>query len=368
MKSVLVVKTSSIGDVIQTFPVLAYLRAKFPEAKIDWVVERSCADLVRAHPQVDQVLEVDTRAWRKNLLSKKSRFEIAKFLRLLRAHKYDLLIDLQGNTKSAIITLLAKAQEKVGFSWKSLPEKLNWFATTHHYPARANACARRRYLGLVQNHLGDLDDFVTEPALLHISSKESSRLNEILSATHLEGRSKLMICFGSRWKNKQLKEDTFVELLSRIEDAYKPAFLFIWGNQEEKQIAEAFAAFFPNSSLCVGELSLNLWQMLMTKMQGILAVDSAALHLAGTTSTPSFSIFGPSLASFYKPEGEQHVAYQGFCPYKRVFVRRCPVLRTCPTGACIRNIEVDDLFQSFSSWWKANDRSRRALPQVESLL
>jgi heptosyltransferase-1 len=82
-------------------------------------------------------------------------------------------------------------------------------------------------------------------------------------------------------------------------------------------------------------------------MDCVIAMDSAALHLCGTTLTPSFSVFGPSAASIYKPLGSQHTHVQGFCPYKQEFIQRCPLLRTCKTGACIKNLQAEELFQHF---------------------
>ena len=129
-----------------------------------------------------------------------------------------------------------------------------------------------------------------------------------------------------------------------------PLFLFIFGNEEEKRIAESLDVHFNERSIPVGDLSLPLWQALMWEMDGVIAVDSAALHLCGTTQTPSFSVFGPTLPSYFKPMEPRHVAVHGSCPYGRTFSSQCPVLRTCATGACIRQLPADELFHSFKEW------------------
>ncbi|NGX47150.1 MAG: Lipopolysaccharide heptosyltransferase 1, partial [Chlamydiae bacterium] len=102
MKEFLIVKTSSIGDVIQSFHLIDYLKKRFPKCQIDWVVEKEIAPLLHAHPELDRILEVDTRLWRKNLL--KHQKAISSFRKLLRKKNYDALFDLQGNTKSGFIT------------------------------------------------------------------------------------------------------------------------------------------------------------------------------------------------------------------------------------------------------------------------
>ncbi|MBI2743122.1 MAG: glycosyltransferase family 9 protein [Chlamydiales bacterium] len=351
MRSILIVKTSSIGDVIHTFDVLAYLRSKFPAARIDWVVEKSCAGLVEAHPQIDQVLQVDTRRWRRGASG--SGKEISSFLKKLREEQYDLLIDLQGNSKSALITFLARAQEKVGFEWKSLPEKPNWFALNRRYSAPIEMGVRRRNLHIAQAHFKDQGCFSSKPVELKTSGSEKIRLEEILSLKALLRPSRLMICPGSKWKNKQLTEETLTKLVKKIGENFSLSFIFIWSNPEEKSIADLLAGLFPERSASIGDLSLNLWQALMGRISGVVAVDSAALHLCGTSKTPSFSIFGPSSSDYYKPEGERHASFQGSCPYGRTFSKRCPILRTCPTGACIRTLSADALYSSFSLWWKS---------------
>ncbi|MCX6989457.1 MAG: hypothetical protein NTX49_00070, partial [Chlamydiae bacterium] len=128
--SILIVKSSAIGDVIQAFQALEYLRRKFPHARIDWVVEVEIAPLLKAHPQIDRVITLSTKRWRKALFSKKTRSELKAFVTELRAIKYDLLFDLQGNTKSAFVTMMARAQQKVGFDYSGVREITNLLVTT----------------------------------------------------------------------------------------------------------------------------------------------------------------------------------------------------------------------------------------------
>src|SRR3990172_12925186 len=102
--SFLIVKTSAIGDVVQTFPVLEYLRRKFPHAKIDWVVEEGIAPLLRAHPLLDEVIPIRSKAWTRSPLSFQTRTEFSAFVKKLRSTHYDYLFDLQGDTKSSVPT------------------------------------------------------------------------------------------------------------------------------------------------------------------------------------------------------------------------------------------------------------------------
>jgi heptosyltransferase I len=346
--SILIVKTSAIGDVIQTFPALEYLRLKFPEARIDWVTEKGIVPLLQAHPQVNNVFAIHTKAWKAAPLSLETRVEIKAFAAKLRSTTYDLLFDCQGNTKSAFVTGLAKARVKVGFDWKCVREKSNLLVTNKRISVPMNLNIRLKYLGLVQGYFNDPSEFAVRGVRLLINNEEEQRLAQICQ--NLSRQPRLMVCFGSKWTNKRMQTSTLASFLQKIAANSDFSFLFIFGDDEEKRIAKELSAQFNERSVAVGGLSLPLWQALMWEMDGIIAVDSAALHLCGTTQTPSFSLFGPTMASYFKPMEERHGFFQGSCPYGRTFSSHCPILRTCTTGACIRQLEAEHLFRSFKEW------------------
>ncbi len=343
--NILIVKTSAMGDVIQTLSILEYLRKKFPDARIDWVVESQSLSLLQSYPGLTHALEMRTKKWKKHLFSLSTYKEIGLFIKQLRSCRYDLLFDLQGNTKSAFVTGLARAKVKVGFDSSEVREKGNLLVTDKKIaiPSSLNVCLK--YLALVQSYFKDTSPFVSQGVHLPLSLEEAERLQRALGS--LSRSPKIMVCFGSKWKNKQLTPSTLLAFLEKVSSRYTPSFLFIFGNRVEQREAETLAGHFSSHSLSLGALSLPLWQALMWECDAVITVDSAALHLAGTTTTSSFSVFGPTVPAIYKPLGAQHIAYQGPCPYGRHFEARCPVLRTCPTGACIRALSADELFNRF---------------------
>lgn len=354
--NILIVKTSSIGDVIQALCVVDYLRAKFPTAHIDWIVESGTFPLLRAHPQLDHVIEIKTKRWRKRLFSLETWRELFQCIKSLRNTSYDLLFDLQGNTKSACVTFLAKARRKVGFDIHEVAEKLNLLVTHQHVSIPSCEDVRSKYLLLVQTYFQDKHRPDQQRVSFILSPQDKLRLESLPLHKH----TWVMVCFGSHWKNKQLTPAALKTFLDLIAARYVPFFIFPYGNAQEQQQAEDLARHFASCSLVVGHLSLPLWQALMRRCRAVIAVDSAALHLAATAGTPTFSLFGPSLASFYKPMGSQHVAVQGACPYGRHFPHRCPILRTCATGACLHNLDPQELFNQFQSRFVENAFLKRS--------
>lgn len=335
---VLIVKTSSLGDIIQSFCVLDALKMRFPNMTIDWAVESSYFSLVASHPLVHKAISL-------NLKKKKNLFQN---LKTLREEKYDLIFDLQGNIKSGLITFLAKGKEKVGFGLKSVREWPNILATNTRFNVSKKLNIREFYLSLISLYFKTKFDFWSSCVTFKLTAQESLQINEIVSGA-LEKR--MMVCPGSRWENKRLDKDTLIKVLKKIEAFSKVTFFLVWGNEKEKEECEEIATQLQHV-IITPPITIAMWQNLMVKMDLVLCVDSSALHLSSTTNTPSFSLFGPTSSKVFKPLGDNHLAIQGICPYGKVFDKQCPSLRSCPTGACIKSINADSIFNSIQNLLK----------------
>ena len=143
IRNVLLVKTSSLGDVIHAMP--AITEAAAHGIQFTWVVEEAFADAARLHPHVDEVIEVAVRRWRRNI--GKARPEVAQFRRRLRQHRYDLVLDSQGLLKSALITGLARGPV-AGYSHTSArePWAAFFYSRRHRVPHGQHAIQRQRQL------------------------------------------------------------------------------------------------------------------------------------------------------------------------------------------------------------------------------
>lgn len=348
---ILIVKTSALGDIIHAFPVLQYLRACYPEAQIDWVVEKNFAPLIEAHPSLSQAIKIDTKKWRKSFWKKEIREELNCLCLQLRHTHYDLLFDLQSNLKSSLINFLARSAKKIGFGRKTVHEWPNLFSTNWHIDPPANKNIRDDYLYLAQYVVGNFD-YRNQGVKLRIDQTEILKIKQILHNANFKNGPKILVCAGSNWPNKQLGSSTLLSFLKSIATQLNGQFLFVWGTDEERKIVEKLSIELPNESYIVEKMGLASLQNLMAEVDLVMAMDSLPLHLAATTSTPTYSIFGASSAKKFKPVGTFHESYQGQCPYGRTFVKRCPILRTCKTGACIKNIQGEELYNHFSNWWQ----------------
>ena len=146
MRRILLVKTSSLGDVIHNLPVVSDILQAYPEAVIDWVVEKSFASIPAMHPGVRRVIGCELRKWRRSWLTRDTRRAWRAFLTELRAERYDVVIDTQGLLKSAVVARAAQGR-RVGLDWQSSREPLRpFYDEVHRIPWALHAVERNRRL------------------------------------------------------------------------------------------------------------------------------------------------------------------------------------------------------------------------------
>jgi heptosyltransferase-1 len=147
MRSIFLVKTSSLGDVVHNLPVVSDIRARFPQASIDWMVEENFADIPRLHPAIRRVIPVAVRRWRRAPLSAATWREWRDFRRTVRAEQYDLVLDTQGLIKSALLARQARGKH-AGYAAESAREPFaaRCYDVTHIVPRNLHAVERNRKL------------------------------------------------------------------------------------------------------------------------------------------------------------------------------------------------------------------------------
>lgn len=360
---VCLVKTSALGDIVQTFSVLSYLKWRNPLVTIDWVVESKHAGLVAAHPSVHQVISVDTSGWRRKPLATQTRHEIQVFRQAVRKEPYQVVFDLQGNLKSGLLLSQIASDHKVGFARRTVAEWPNLLFTNQRWNPEPGQNICTDYLSVVKHFFRDDQPFFETHHALNITLDQNREIDQIL-----QGGKIILVSPGSAWRNKQLPLATLSLFLQRIAKATGSRFLFSCGSDEEHDTCKALHLLFPEYSAVLPRHSLAFLQNLMQRVALVISMDSLPLHLAASVGTPTFAFFGPSSALKYNPLGSMHEAYQGSCPYGRTFTKRCPILRTCPTGACLRDQPADKLFEAFIVWYEyeflSDGRPRASRPLI----
>jgi heptosyltransferase-1 len=351
MYKVLIVKTSGIGDVIQSLTVLNYLHKEFPGIKVDWIVERRSYDVLKAHPLINKILIVDTRIWKKRFLSKKIWREIKDTYRSLREVEYDYLFDIQGNTKSGLIGFFARCKSKVGFSKRCVPEWTNLLFTSKKVDLDIHKNIYEFYVDFFREFFNKKSPFELNKITPSLTEREKQSYSHVIQQLQAFDHPCFMFVLGSQWENKKLSEKTVCDFLQLLQSKCELSILFIYGSLDEKEKAIRISQKIPQQSVVCGDLSIPTWQAVMGEMKGVFSMDSSGLHLAAVAGVPTFAVFGPSAASVYKPPGECHVAVQGVCPYQKSFNKRCSILRSCTTGSCCKEIDPTVLSEMFFEFY-----------------
>ncbi len=274
---VLLVKTSSLGDVVHNLPVVNDIHEHFPGAQIDWVAETSFAAIPRMHRGVSAVIPAAIRRWRRGLMHAETRNEIRAFFTQLRAHAYDAIIDTQGLLKSAIVTSAARGP-RYGLDWKSSREPLRLFYDrTFRVPWGQHAVVRNRSLAaqaLGYTLSAQATYGITAPQHT-FSWLPAARYAVLLHATSADKKL---------WPETHWAEIHKYLILNNILSVLP------WGNAAERARSERFAAVMPRA-VVPPALGLEDACALLAQAQAVVGVDTGLTHLAAALNVPTVGIY-----------------------------------------------------------------------------
>ncbi|HEY4192011.1 MAG TPA: lipopolysaccharide heptosyltransferase I [Mesorhizobium sp.] len=271
---VLIVKTSSMGDVIHTFPAIEDARRARPDIAFDWCVEEAFAPIVALHPAIRKIHTVAIRRWRKQLLDRETRREACALRCAVRDERYDLVIDAQGLLKSAIVARLAGAPI-AGFDRASAREPSATLFYNQRYAVARNLHAierTRRLLGLA---LGYRPDFSTLDSGIAPPAVPDAKTAFLLHGTSREDK---------KWPVEDWIETARLLVVARITP------VTTWSNEREKTVAQAIAAAVPRTVL-VKKSPLAEVATLLGQSSLVIGADTGLTHLANAYGLPTVAIF-----------------------------------------------------------------------------
>jgi len=293
---VLLVKMSSLGDVIHTLPALTDAAAAVPGLRFDWVVEEAFAEIPAWHPAVDQVIPVALRRWRKRPLRDFTGPEWRAARQRLREQQYDAVIDAQGLIKSAVIARLVKAP-RFGMDKTTVRERLAALAYDHpvHVATDMHAVERSRLL---------FSRALDYPA-------PDSPGNYGVAATvppAAPPSPQLLFFHGSARREKLWPEAQWLALARLAGEAGYRVWL-PWGNEEEQLRAQRIAGQVTTAQV-LPRGSLRELATLLQSVSGVVAVDTGLGHLSAVFSVPTVSLYGPTSTALIGAYGRNQVHLQ----------------------------------------------------------
>ena len=282
---VLLVKTSSMGDVVHTFPAVTEALAARPDLEIDWLVEEGFADIARLHPGVKTVITVAVRRWRKAVSSAATWAEISALKARLRDRRYDLVLDAQGLAKSAVLAKLAGVRIE-GLDRASLREPLArlFYARGHNVPRDLHAIERtRRLFGAVFGYTPDL-----------------ARLDYGLRAAR-KSQPSVMLLHGTSWASKRWPAADWGRLAGLVaERGLTPVLTF--ASADEEAVAREVARFEARTRV-IPKSRLSEIAAAIASSRAVVGTDTGLTHLAAAYDRPTVAIFLSTAPGLTGPKG-----------------------------------------------------------------
>ncbi len=321
VKRILVVKPSSLGDILHTFPALELLHRRFPEAELDWLV----------HPAFQEVLAFSpfpvARAilFQRKKLGKASTFprEFLGLARELRRCRYDLVIDFQGLLRSAVFSFLARGPRPVGFS-RPRERNARWL-----YGRRCrvdmNQHAVERNVALV-NQLLDMNEPVPNLAL------PRGRF-PVQLPVEAEGRRLIGIIPGARWESKRFPPELFAAVMKAVRRDFPDVAFLLIGSPADRDDAERIlkVSDMPGVFSLAGRTGIGEMMELLGKCELVISNDSGPIHAAAALGVPVFGFFGPTHPEWTGPYGAGHRVFRRELECGGCMRRHCP---RGPVPAC----------------------------------
>ncbi|MES2324732.1 MAG: lipopolysaccharide heptosyltransferase I [Pseudomonadota bacterium] len=283
--NILLVRVSSLGDVLHNLPMVADLLRHHPDANIDWVVEEGYVSLVRLNPHVRKIIPWGLRRWRKNLGKKETRAEIRAFFRTLREQEYDYVFDTQGLLKTGIIMGAARGRHKVGLANGSEGSGYEGISRLFHNRSialdpRTHAVARGRMVAaaaLGYSAAGAPDFGLPGPD----TANRPDWMPIVDYAVFFHGTAR---------DAKKWAPENWIATGRAL--APMPV-LLAWGSPSEKLEAEHLAASLPNARV-LPKLSMDAAVTLARNAALAIGVDTGLTHIAAAFLRPTVEIYADS--------------------------------------------------------------------------
>lgn len=293
-KRILLIKPSSLGDIVHALPVLAGLRERYPHAHIAWLVNTSFRTLLDDHPLLDEVIPFDRKRYGRMLRSPAATRAFLDFTRELRARRFELVIDLQGLIRTGFLSWASGARRRVGFA---SAREIAWAFYTDL--ARTD---RRRPHAVDRNvQLAAALGLPVSPPRFPLGLRDEERVaaRALLEAEAGGPLTRFTaVVPGARWATKRWPAARFGALVRELTESGQGPCVLLGAPDERDIAAEIVAAARPTSVIdLVGRTTLRGLAAVLERAERVVCCDSGPMHLAAALNRPTVALFGPTSAA-----------------------------------------------------------------------
>ena len=337
---ILIIKLRAIGDVVMATPVIENLRLAYPDTFLVFLTEEASADILAGNPFLDEVLLLPRRTWSALPLLMRWRAQV-RFYRTLRARRFDLVIDLFGNPRSAILSLLSGARHRLGYAFR-----MRKYCYTQLIRPRGGEVHE------VEVHLDAVRALgvptpISQPRVYVPEQAAQRAMNWMTSSGIADGERLIGLNPGGGWSVKRWPPERFAVLAARLITNYNVRIVLFWGPGEEP-LVEAIRRQMSHPVLSIPAVSLSEMMAFLKHLALLISNDSGPMHIAAALCVPTIGIFGPTnpfLQGPYGPSGravrEESVACLG-----------CNQV-TCAIGnICMTHLAPETVFSAVQSYFE----------------
>ncbi|UOR44313.1 lipopolysaccharide heptosyltransferase I [Helicobacter pylori] len=299
-----IVRLSALGDIIVSAVFLALIKERFANAQIEWFVDERFSAILEHSPYIDKLHPIAL----KSTLTTFNPLKIFKLFKSLRAYEYDIVIDMQGLIKSALITQMLKAPKKVGFDYASAREGLSAFFYSQKVSIAYNEPVLKRNFTLLSHALNLPKKEISE-SLSSRSKVFSYQDSPKIDALNLnKNKLKILFVLETSKINKTYPIERFKELALALENFQ---ICLLWHANEDKATALYHTLKNQRDVLLLPKLTLNEVKALLFKMDLIIGGDTGITHLAWALQKPSITLYGNTPMERFKLESPINVSLTG---------------------------------------------------------
>jgi len=286
--SFLIIRLSSIGDIVHALPAVSWLGKTFPEAEIDWVVEKRFADLLQGNPYVRRAIRLDTLGWRHRLGSLATLKEIRKGVALLREVTYEAAIDFQGLYKSAVIAALSRSKRRIGFSTNWMREPgAGTFYDERVSPRGCRHVIEWNFALLEPLGVRTPEADQWEFPLPHTQTDDHCVIERLASFSANEF---VIVNPGGGWQSKRWAPENFAELVRRLAPELDGK-IFLTGSPAEEPLIRDILCRADRADVHYFPSTLVQFIALARRARLFIGGDTGPMHLAAAVGTPVVAIF-----------------------------------------------------------------------------
>ena len=287
---ILIIKPSSLGDVVHALPVLHGLRTRYPQATIDWLINSSLAPLIEEHPQLSQAMPFDRRRFARLASNPAAARDFVRFVAGLRKRSYELVIDLQGLFRTGFLAWASGAPVRIGF--RDAREGARFFYTHRLHSDDPNMHA------VDQNYLvASMLGFDDVPVVFDLGLTDELRREAVgLLGDNgaAEGQSVTVVAPGARWETKRWPTERFAETIDALQTTSERRVVLVGGPDEYDLCARIAALCQSPPIVLAGQTSLRQLAAVIELADVVLCHDSGAMHLAAALGRPLLCLTGPT--------------------------------------------------------------------------